>query len=376
MKEEVSELRERIISIDALRGLAMFLILSTQIGGAPIFKSLGDMIWPQGWPDFWANQMSWANPRVSFLNIAQSIFIFIVGVVLPFSLNNKKKKMEKSKLYLFIIKRSIILYILGLMAGAVIMNLPATHKTLANFPAYNNVLEYIAVAYQISSFIVLNTTVKTQYIITGSLLLLFWFIWLFIPAPGSTGDIFSSQMNIGFYIDSIILGNHGHFGTTKVLNSVNNVTIVMIGVLAGHLIFSNLSKSEKAKRLFIAGASMMIFGKIWSIFFPILRDYNSSTFVLVSVGFAVLLLALFYFIIDIKGYSGWAFFFIVFGVNSIAIYMMAHLFDFRLIGNVVVGGISSLFSQQAGDFIRAVTAMIVMWLIVYYMYTKRTFIKI
>lgn len=376
MKEDVKELRERIISIDALRGLAMFLILATQIGGAPIFKAFGDMIWPDGWPSFFANQMSWANPRVSFMNIAQSIFIFIVGVVLPFSLANKRKKTEKSKIYLFILKRSIILYILGLMAGAVILNLPATGKTLANFPAYNNVLEYIAVAYLIASIIVLNTSVKTQYIITAGLLLLYWFIWLFIPAPGSDGEIFSQKMNIGFYIDQVILGNHGRFGTTKVLNSVNNVSIVMIGVLAGHLIFSKLAKMEKAKRLFIAGAAMMILGKIWSIFFPILRDYNTSTFVLVSVGFGVLLLSLFYYLIDIKGYSKWAFFFIVFGVNSIAIYMMAHLFDFRLIGNVVVGGFSSLFSEPAGNFIRAVTAMVVMWLIVYYMYLKRTFIKI
>ena len=376
MKEKTLDLKERIISIDALRGFAMFLILATQIGGAPIFKTFGDMIWHENWPSFFANQMSWANPRVSFLNIAQSIFIFIVGVVIPFSLNNKMKKMGRSKTCLFILKRSVILYILGLMAGAVILNLPETGKTVANFPVYNNVLEYIAIAYFVSSIIVLSTSVRVQYIVTAGLLLLFWAIWLFIPAPGFDGDIFSKEMNIGQYIDKAVMGEHASRYGTKVLNTLNNVSITMIGVLAGHLIFSKRSKQEKVRRLFIAGFAMIITGKIWSLFFPVLRDFNTSTFVLVSVGAAVILLASFYLIIDIRGHSKWAFFFIVFGVNSIAIYMMAHLFDFRLIGNVVVGGVSSLFSENGESFIKAATAMLVMWLIVYYMYLKKTFIKI
>ena len=69
-------------------------------------------------------------------------------------------------------------------------------------------------------------------------------------------------------------------------------------------------------------------------------------------------------------------FFIVFGANSIAIYMMAHLFDFRLIGNIFVGGICSHLPPAVGDFIQAVPAMAVMWLIMYYMYRKKTFLKI
>lgn len=376
MINRVPEFKERIVSIDALRGFAMFLILGTQIGGAPIFKTFGDMIWHENWPAFFANQMSWANPRVSFLNIAQSVFIFIVGVVIPHSLNNKMKKMGRSKTYLNILKRSVILYILGLMAGAVILNLPETGKTLANFPVYNNVLEYIAIAYLVSSIIVLNTSVRVQYIVTAGLLLLYWAIWLFIPAPGWDGDIFSQEMNIGQYIDKAVMGEHASRYGTKVLNTINNISITMIGVLAGHLIFSKRSKQEKVRRLLIAGFAMIIAGKIWSLLFPIIRDFNTSTFVLVSVGFAVFLLGLFYLIIDIRGYSKWAFFFIVFGVNSIAIYMMAHLFDFRLIGNVVVGGVSSLFSDNVENFIKAATAMLVMWLIVYYMYLKKTFIKI
>jgi predicted acyltransferase len=376
MKEQVSELRERVVSIDALRGLAMFLILATQIGGAPIFKTFCDMIWNENWPAFVTSQMTWVNQRVSFMNIAQSIFIFIVGVVIPYSIRNRQSRMNDTKIILSIIKRALILYLFGLIAGGKLLILPESGKTFANFPVYNNVLEYISISYLVCSILVLKINVKVQYIVTGALLLLFWAIWLFIPAPGGNGDIYSKEMNIGQYIDKLVLGAHASQYGTKVLNTINNISITMIGVLAGHLIFSKRSQTEKVRRLFIAGFAMIIAGKIWSLFFPIIRDFNTSTFVLVSVGVAVILLASFYLIIDIRGHSKWAFFFIVFGVNSIAIYMMAHLFDFRLIGNIVIGGISTLFPQNAANFIQAVTAMVVMWLIVYFLYKKRTFIKI
>jgi predicted acyltransferase len=371
-------LKKRIVSVDTLRGLAMFLILATQIGGAPIFQTFNNMLWNENWPNFVSMQLSWDNHRVSFINIAQSIFVFIVGVVIPFSINNRLLKTNKKRTYLFIIRRALILFLLGLIAGGKLLNLPEYNRTLANIPIYNNVLEYISISYLFCAILVLNTTTKMQYIVTGGLLLLYWAIWLFIPAPDWQGDIYSTEMNIGIYIESIVLGNHGsHFGPwTGVFNTISHISIALIGVLTGKIIFSNQNKSDKAKLLFISGFAMVIIGKIWGIFFPIMRCYMTSSFVLVSVGISVLLLALFYLIIDVWGYSKWAFFFIVFGVNSIAIYMMAHLFDFRLIGNILVGGISSLFSPNVEDFIKAITAMAIMWLIMYYMYKKRTFIKI
>jgi predicted acyltransferase len=323
------------------------------------------------------NQLSWTNENVSFINIAQSIFLFVVGVVIPFSMNKRQLKSEKAKIYLFILKRTAILFLFGLIAGGKLLNLPQYNRTLSTIPLYNNVLEYIAISYLVCSIIVLNTKIRTQYIITGALLVLYWAVW-FIPAPGWEGDIFSKEMNIGIFVENQVLVNHSsHFGAwTGIFNTVSHIMLVMIGVLVGNLIFGNREKADKARLLFIAGAAMIIVGEIWGLFFPIMRCFMTSTFVLVSGGIGVLLLATFYWIYDIKGYSKWAFFFIVFGVNSIAIYMMAHLFDFRLIGNILVGGLSSLFSSNVQAFIQAVTAMIIMWLIMYYLYIKRTFIKI
>jgi predicted acyltransferase len=378
MDKNTLDLKTRIVSVDALRGLAMFLILATQIGGAPIFETFNNLLWHENWPHFVSMQLSWNNQGVSFINIAQSIFVFVVGVVIPFSINNRLQRSDKYKIYLFILRRALILFLLGLIAGGKLLNLPEYNRTLANIPVYNNVLEYISISYLVCAILVLNTSTKVQYFVTAGLLSLYWAIWLFIPAPGWQGDIYSTEMNIGIYIENVVLGNHGsNYGSwTGVFNTISHISIALIGVLTGKIIFGSRKKTDKAKLLFISGFAMIITGKILGIFFPIMRCYMTSSFVLVSVGIAVLLLASFYLIIDIWGYSKWAFFFIIFGVNSIAIYMMAHLFDFRLIGNILVGGISTLFSPDMQAFIQAVTAMAIMWLIMYYMFRKKTFIKI
>jgi predicted acyltransferase len=372
MNNQTSELKDRIISIDALRGFAMFLILSTQIGGAFIFETFAKL-WGDNFVNAVSAQLSWENERVSFINISQSIFVFIVGLVIPYSLSNRLLLTNKKSTYLHIIKRALILFFLGLVAGGKLLNLQ-----LATLPVYNNVLEYISISYLVCAILVLNTTTLGQYIWTGGFLLLVWVIFLFIPAPGWHGDIYSSEMNIGIYIENVVLGKHGSNWQpwTGVLNTIGHISTMLLGVLMSKIIFGSRSKAGKTKLLFICGFVMLIAGFIWGLFFPVIRDHMTSSFVLETCGIATLLLAFFYLIIDVWGYSKWAFFFVVFGVNSIAIYMMAHLFDFRLIGNIFVGGLSSLFASNVQDFIQAIAAMVVMWLIMYWMYCKKTFIKI
>jgi predicted acyltransferase len=355
----------------------MFLILATQIGGAPIFQTF-TMLWGENFRNAVSSQLSWENQNVSLMNIAQSIFVFVVGLVIPFSLNNRLLRTDKKKIYLHIIKRALILFLLGLMAGGKLLNLPEYNRTLANIPVYNNVLEYISISYLVCAILLLNTTTSVQYIATGGFLLLVWAIFLFIPAPGWQGDIYSQEMNIGIYIENTVLGQHSsHFGSwTGVLNTFGHISTMLLGVHMSKIIFSSRNKTDKTKLLFICGLVMLSSGWIWGQFFPVMRNYMTGSFVLESCGITTILLASFYLIIDVWGYSKWAFFFIVFGVNSIAIYMMAHLFDFRLIGNIFVGGFSSLFAQNVQEFIQALAAMAIMWLIIYWMYRKKTFIKV
>ena len=371
MNGQTSTLKDRIVSIDALRGFAMFLILAIDIGGAPIFETF-TKLWGEHFSNAASDQFSYGfTDQLRLCFIAMPMFLFVVGLTIPFSLNNRLLQKDKKKIYLHIIKRASILFLLRLIAGGHLL-----HLEFANMPLYNNVLEYISIGYLVCAILILNSTIKFQFIVTGVLLVLYWLIFVFIPVPGWHGEIFSSEMNLAIYIDNIILWPFHKPTSWQVLATISFISNMLLGVLIGHIIFSRRNKENKTKLLFIYGLVVLIAGSIWDQFFPIIRSLWTSSFVLVPCGISTLLLASFYLIFDVWGYSKWAFFFVVFGVNSIAIYMMAHLFDFRLIGNIFVGGLSGLFAPNIQDFIQAVAAMMVMWLIMYWMYLKKTFIKI
>jgi predicted acyltransferase len=349
MNEQTLKLSDRLVSIDALRGLAMFLILAIDIGGAPVFQTFTKLL-GENFANAASDQFNYGfveGLRLCF--IAMPMFLFVVGLAIPFSLNNRLLLKDKKRIYLHIIKRFLILFILGLVAGGHLL-----HLKFESMPVYNNVLEYISIGYLVCAILVLNTNTLVQYILAGGLLLLYWAIFLFIPVPGWQGEIFSGEMNLAIYIDNVVLGPHHHPGSWQVLATISFIANMLLGVLMGQLLKSTRDKKYKLKMLFIFGSALLVTGMIWGLFFPVVRSLWSSSFVLETCGITTLLLAVFYWLIDIRGYKKWAFFFIVFGVNSIAIYMMAHMFDFRQIGNIFV----------------------VMWLIMYWMYIKKTFIKI
>jgi len=373
MNGQTSAKTDRIASIDVLRGLAMFLILGTQIGGAPVFKTFVNLFGPE-FVAATAHQFSWTVPGVNLMNVAQSIFIFVVGLVIPFSLGKRLAQTDRRATCLHIVRRSLLLFVLGMIAGGHLLSL-----RLDTFYFYNNVLEYISIGYLVCSLLVMCTRVKTQWFVTGGVLLLVWAIWALIPAPGWEGDRFSTEMNIGIYLDRLLLGPHGHpfkgYWSAS-LNTLSQIGNMLLGVLMGHIIFGSSDKAAKTKLLFACGFGMLLVGWLWSGVYPSLRMFMTGSYVLEACGLATVLLALLHWLVDIRGHSKWAFFFIVFGANSIAIYMMAHLFKFNLIGNVFVGGLCGHLPPAVGDFIQAVTAMAVMWLIMCYLYRKKTFLKV
>jgi len=361
----------RLVSIDALRGFAMFLILAIDIGGAPVFSTF-TKLWGEPFAQAASIQFSYAfgeGLRLCF--IAMPLFLFVVGLVIPLSLRNKQLRQDKREIYSRIVKRSLILFLLGLIAGGHLLQL-----TFTNMPLYNNVLEYISVGYLVCALLVLNTSVRVQSIVTAALLISYWALFVYLPVPGGQGEPFSSQMNLAIYVDELVLGPFHRQGSWQVLATVNFIANMLLGVLMGHLLFGDRSSRDKVWRLVFFGFSMVAAGLAWSPFFPVIRSLWTSSYVLVTCGISTLLLAAFYLVADVWGRARWASFFVVLGANSIAVYMMAHLFDFRLIGNIFVGGACRFLEPNVQAFVQACAAMTVIWLIAYWLYRTKTFIKV
>jgi predicted acyltransferase len=358
---------KRLMSVDALRGFDMLWI----IGGSEVLVSLGKAT-GIGFLGNLGVHFDHHWGQFHFYDLIMPLFLFIVGVVMPVSFGNRLRRGESKKtLYRHVIKRVVVLYILGLIASGHLLSFDTSKLHL-----WTDTLHAIAVGYLVSSILILETSRKWQIIITGSLLVIYWLVMSYIPIPGVGAGIFEPDTNLALYVDNLVLGHWQEgMGWTYILTNMTFVCSVMLGVFAGQVLLSDYKPMKKAGILAALGVFCIVAGKVWGIWFPIIHHLWTSSLVLYAGGLSFLLMSLFYLIIDVWEFKKWAFFFVVIGMNAIAVYVATHLFDFREIGNVFVGGLLKWLGPWA-DFVEAAAALAVIWLVLYWMYSKKTFIKI
>ena len=366
-KTKPENTEQRLVCVDALRGFDMLWIIGGSevlitLANATGFKFLSNMSvhFDHSWGQF------------HFYDLIMPLFLFIVGVVMPVAFKKRLARGEtKKKLYNHVIRRVIILYFLGLIASGHLLTFD-----ISKIHLWTDTLHAIAFGYLISSIMILELRLNWQIIITTSLLLLYWGVMALIPVPGHGAGIYEPDTNLAIYVDNAILGRFQEgAGWTYIITNMTFVCSVMLGVFAGKILQSDWTQMKKAWLLALIGIGCMIVGKVWGFWFPIIHHLWTSTLVLYAGGLSFLFLALFYLIIDVWGFKKWSFPFVVIGMNAIAVYVASHLFNFSEIGNIFVGGLAQYLGQW-NDFVQALAALTVVWLILYWMYRKKTFIKI
>jgi predicted acyltransferase len=362
---------DRLMSLDALRGFDMFWI----IGGYWIVQGLGKGLQNEWFTSYIIPQID-HTPWVGFTawDLIMPLFLFMVGTAMPFSFAKRLARGDsKGRLYLHILYRVVILWILGMIAQGRLLE-----YELPKLQLYSNTLQAIAAGYLIASILVLNLSLRWQGLATAGLLLLYWGLLALVPVPGQTGGHFGQQDNLAICIDKLILGpfkDQTNPPYTWILSSMTFAASVMMGVFAGQLLRSDLGKLRKLLILFASGVACLAVGWAWGLVFPIIKHIWTSSMVLYAGGWSLLLLSVFYLVIDVLHLRRWSVFFTVIGMNAIAVYMAAHVFDFRNLGDIFVRGMAK-WTGGWHDFVRAVAGFVVLWLILFYMYRKRTFIKI
>jgi predicted acyltransferase len=358
----------RIVAVDALRGFDLFWI----IGAEAILKSL-DRILHTPSTQFISDQLShvtWTG--FHFYDLIMPLFLFIVGVSMPFSF---KKRIEKggapSSLWPHIIKRVILLWILGMAVQGNLLGLNWT-----NIKFYSNTLQAIASGYLISSILILCLRVPWQIIGTGVLMLAYWALLALVPVPGYGSGVITPEGNFAIYIDKLIFGTHQD-GTTYswIVSSLNFGATTMLGVFSGYLLQSEIKVIRKAVYLAAAGVTLILLGSIWHIWFPSVKHIWTSSFVLFSGGICLVSLSLFLWLIDGLNFKRGFTFFTVIGMNAIFAYCASHLYDFGQIADVVLGGLK----QYCGEWYRLLHALGgfgILWFILWIMYKYKIFIKI
>ncbi len=359
----------RLMSVDALRGFDMFWIIN---GDAPLVFALAkateneflNKLIIQFEHVWWVGFRAW--------DLIMPLFLFIVGVVMPFSFGRRLERgQSKGEIWRHIIKRVLILWVLGMIAQGNLLE-----YNLDTLQLYSNTLQSIAAGYLIASVFILYLDISWQMVATAVLLLGFWVLMTIVPVPGYGPGVLTEDGNLAIYIDNMILGRFSDgYSYTWILSSMGFGGTVMLGVMGGHLLRSKKKEAVKVLGLFAAGLGCLVVGELWGMLFPIIKHIWTSSMVLYAGGWSFLLLGLFYLVIDVWGFKKWAFFFVVIGMNAIAVYMAVHVFDFKLVGDVFVGGLERFCGNWYG-FVREVAALAVVWLILWWMYRKKTFIKI
>jgi predicted acyltransferase len=291
---------------------------------------------------------------------------------MPFSVGQRVERGDsRGSIYGKVVYRVLVLWILGMIAQGHLLAFDSH-----NLQFYSNTLQSIAAGYLISSIALVELPIRGQAALFGALLVLYWALMRFVPVPGYGAGVLTPDGNLAMYIDKALLGRFQD-GTpyTWILSSLGFGATVLMGVLAGHVLRSKLAGTRKALLLAGVGLGCLAGGWLWSLSFPIIKHIWTSSMVLWSGGWCLLLLALFYWLIDVLGYRRWAFIFIVMGMNAIVAYMAPDLIDLEQISHAVLGGLSRHVGMF-GEFLLAFGAFGVLWGGLYYMYRKQTFVRI
>jgi len=359
---------ERLLSIDALRGFDMFWIM----GGAPFVMDF--FRWFANPLPAWLERQFDHVPWQGFVawDLIMPLFLFTVGVAMPFSVGKRMAMGEtRGRIYRKVCTRAVILWLLGMVAQGHLL-LFDWH----NLQFYSNTLQAIAAGYLIGSIALVELSVRWQAGLCGALLAVYWALLRFVPVPGHGAGMLTPDVNVAMWIDKGILGRFQDGTTyTWILSSLGFGATVLMGMLAGHLLRSSRPGPRKALWLALSGVACLAAGWAWGFAMPIIKHIWTSSMVLWSGGWCLLLLALFYWAIDVRGYRRWAFFFVVIGMNAIIAYMAPDLIPFTEISTTFFGGLARHLGMF-GNALVSFGAMGLLWLPLYYLYRNRTFIRI
>ncbi len=364
---------QRLLSLDALRGFDMFLLA----GGAALIKALSKYT---DWDILNSMALHMHHKEwhgFAFWDIIFPLFLFIAGVAMPYSIGRRLERGDnKREIYLHSIKRCFYLIVLGLMYNG-LFDLNWENLRFAS------VLGRIGLAWLFAVIIFMNTNKKEQLIWLGGILIGYWAAMMLIPVPGYGAGVLTVEGNFAGYIDRLFLPGKLLFGSMDpegILSTIPAVATALLGVMAGHFLRSNNEKYTMLKKgllIGIVGILLLGVGLLWDLVFPINKNLWTSSFVLFAGGWSLILLSLFYLIMDVWGFKRWAFFFMVIGLNPITIYMCNRgVLRFDSSRDFFFGGTINLFPVSAQPIFEILAYITVSWIFLYFLYKKNIFLRV
>jgi len=362
---------QRIRSLDALRGFDMLWI----IGGDAVAASIANISHNSRTETVmtgFSEHVPWVG--LHFYDLIFPLFIVIMGVALPHSIGERLEQGESRRSVLGkIFRRTALLILLGLVYNGLFLFQGWEQLRLFG------VLQRLGLAYCATSVLMVFTSRKTQAAVGVGLLVLYWALMNWIPVPGYPLGTLSENGNAANYLDRLLLLRHQMFTSygdpEGLLSTIPAISTCILGVFAGYWLQSDRPKQRKAVGLVLAGIACIGLGLLWMPAFPIIKKIWTSSFALTTGGLSLLLLATFYWIIDVRGWSKWAIPLVVIGMNPLLIYLLAEVVDFEgIAGYFLNGPLHSYSTYQALGI--AMGSLLAKWLLLYFLYKQKIFVRI
>lgn len=386
----------RLSSADVYRGFVMLLMMAEVLHFGDVSEALPDSaFW--SFLAFHQDHVEWVG--CSLHDMIQPSFSFLVGVVLPYSIASRlTQESSFSKVLIHALKRSLILILLGIF-------LRSQYKTQTYF-TFEDTLSQIGLGYPFL-FLLGFRSQKVQISALVIILVGYWLAFALYPLPDANFDYASvgvakdwehnltgfaahwnKNTNFAWAFDQWFLNlfprekpfirNGGGYST---LSFIPTLGTMILGLLAGNILKSDIVPQEKLKKFVILGVSGVIIGLILNRLgiCPNVKRIWTPTWVIFSGGMCFLFLAFFYWIIDIKEKTNWAYFLKVIGMNSIAAYCIADALGVYISKSLKIHlgeNYATIFGLPYQSLVHGGLMLLIYWLILNWLFKKKIFIKV
>lgn len=350
-----------ILGVEALPG-ALYALT-----GASLFAQLAAQMHHTPWHGF------------SAYDLVFPLFLFVAGVSLglrPLSLSGRPWDQRREH-YARALRRLGLLLVLG-----VIYNhgwgtgMPAEPESVR----YASVLGRIGIAGFAASLLAWHCRLSTQLWVALGVLVGYWGLQTLVPVPGFGAGVLSPDGSINAWVDQRWLPGATYqnraYDPEGLLSQLPAVLNALAGVWAGRWLRYCQRMPRRLSVLVLAGVLALILGWLWHRVYPVNKELWTGSFVLVTVGWSALALALFHGLIEGLGWRRWALPFVVVGMNALPIYLASSLVDWRFTANSLVGGWSRVLPETGHELVVVCALLAVQWLILAFLYRRRVFIRI
>lgn len=361
----------RVVSVDALRGFDMFWI----VGADHLARAFGKISESPAAQTF-ATQLthvSWEGFR--FYDLIFPLFVFMLGMSVVFSLPKYVAEKGKGAAYLRLARRFVLLFLLGALYDNGISD-------LAHESPFSGVLQRMAWCYLGASLIFMNFRWKGQLAIFVGILVGYWAVVCFLPHPdlGYAETSFERGKNFVDWVDHKFLPfkEEGQYSESEgLLSTLPAIATALLGVFAGAFIRDERFSPWKRVGIFVLGGAALVgLGYLWGLQFPIIKKIWTSSYVLVSGGYSLMLLGTFYCVVDVVKFRWWATPFIWIGANPLMIYLSSEFIDFQNIAERITGGPVADWMGDYGTLWVTTVGIVLVFLYARFLYHKKIFLRV